>query len=239
MSFAFTCAVAWSIGAAAASPTGSVYGKISTKPAYFLGQKANGYQRRLALAAPAQREPSGVVVTIEGAALDKEKFPPATDEVPVRIGDGGFGSQLIGAMMGTTIVFDNTLDRPLALAGAPQLKAPIAPGTPTPIQFEEPGVYTITEPSLPGSKLTLVITKNPYVIALDDTGEFLFDALDAGSYTLKIFTREQAVSRPLDIKAGEEAKFALPLGRPVAAASPAPVIDQKKDVKPQPAPGQP
>ena len=227
MSFALTCAVAWSIGAAAASPTGSVYGKVSTKPAYFLGQKANAFQRRLALAAPTQREPTGVIVTIDGASLDKEKFPPATDEVPVRVGDGGFGTALIGVMMGTTVVFDNTLDRPLALTGAPQLKTPLAPGTPTPIQFEEPGVYTITEPSLPGSKLTLIITKNPYVIALDETGEFLFEALDAGQYTLRVFTRDQAITSPLLIEANKQAPFALPLGRPVAA------------VKPQPAPGKP
>lgn len=188
---------------------GSVYGKITVKPSYFLGQ-STGFARRLGLPPANAREPAGVIVTLEGALLDKEKFDPATDEVPVKIADGGFSTALVGGMVGTKLVIENTTDKGLAFAGAPFLKDMEAKAKKA-IALEAPGVYTITEPSLPGAKLTVVVTQNPYVIALDETGEFLFESLEVGAYTLKIITRDRSVTAPLQIKANERTDLVLPL----------------------------
>jgi hypothetical protein len=226
MLFALIAALSF---AAPALPMGSVYGKIAVKPSYFLGQPANGFARRLGLPPVAAREPAGVLVTLEGALLDKEKFDPATDEVPVRIADGGFSVSLIGGMIGTKLVVENNSDRGLSFAGAPFLKDMEAKAKKT-ITLDTAGVYTITEPSMPGAKLTVVVTTNPYVIALDETGEFLFESLEVGPYTLKIFTRDRAVSAPLQIKANERTDLVLPLAK---------ADKQKTADKPAESPGKP
>ncbi|MCC6809060.1 MAG: hypothetical protein IT381_16650 [Deltaproteobacteria bacterium] len=227
---------ALALGAPAPTPLGSVYGKVSVKPSFFLGNKANGFQRRLGLPPLAQREPAGVVVALEGAALDKEKFDPATDEYPVRIGDGGFNVALIGGMVGTKVTLENATDRPLTFAGAAFLKEAIEAKGKKTVSLDTPGVFTLSEPSLPGSKLTLVVTANPYVIALDETGEFLFESLEAGAYTLKIYARDRAVSAPLEIKADTRTDFVLPLARDSGRDS---GKADKKPSKPAPAPGKP
>jgi hypothetical protein len=196
-----------------AVPMGSIYGKVVAKASHYVTQpkEANGYARRQAAPANLVREPMGVVVALEGEALNTEKFDPPTDEVKIEAKGMGIEPRLIGCMVGSPLSIANSSDKPLKLSGLISLKAPIAANDTKKILLDEVGVFEITDNDRPDMKLTLVVTKTPFVIALDETGEFLFEDLTPGAYALKVYSRGPVQKVPVVVKAQEREQVTIAL----------------------------
>jgi hypothetical protein len=82
---------------------GSIYGKVVAKASYFVTKPSaqNGFARRTTTPASKIREPAGIIVSLTGAALDKEKFDPPTDEVTIVWRAMGLEPRLHGCMAGS------------------------------------------------------------------------------------------------------------------------------------------
>jgi hypothetical protein len=192
---------------------GSIYGKVVAKASHYVTKPSeqNGFARRQAAPSAPMREPMGVVVALEGEALEKEKFDAPTEEVRLEARALGLEPRIVGCQVGSPLAIANGGDKPLKLTGHPALKESIAPKEVRKIILAEIGVFEIFDSERPDSKVTLVVTQNPFVIALDDTGEFLFEDLVPGPYTLKVYARTGARQVPVVVKAQEREQVTIAL----------------------------
>jgi hypothetical protein len=201
------------LGAPAPAPMGSIYGKVLAKASHYVTHSApeNGFARRHASPAAPLKEPLGVVVSLEGAALEKEKFDPPVEEVKIEWKAMGLEPRLIGCMVGSPLSIHNTADTALELSGIKALKEAIPGKGTSKITLDEVGVFEVSDRKRPGATITLVVAQNPFVIALDETGEFLFEDLVPGPYTLKVFARSGARQVPVVVKPSEREQVTIAL----------------------------
>jgi hypothetical protein len=222
--------LAWVLLAAPSPDIGSIYGKVNAPASFFLAETSSTYARRMALPHSSVRPPSGVLVALDGEPFAKEKFPLPTDEVRIEASKGGFDQRLVGCQTGAPIAVENLGDKPLKLKthGRDELfKEPIAPHEKKVVVIADTGVFTLQDEANPEVTTAIVVTSNPFVLLLDETGEFLFDELAPGNYTVRVFWQNRWIAQvPAAVKRGERENLAIPLTRQSVSAT-----DKKGDGK--------
>lgn len=162
-----------------AAEAAELYGSV--KLSFEFWQKKTS-SRRLAL--PQQKIPLGYYVAVDGEPFKGQDFgKPQPDKSTLVFDQGGFSTAFSAVMLGGDIELDNRSDTALTVDIAGQALTVEAKSKKA-VPADKVGEIRVKS----GTAQSLVIVwPSPYIIDLDDTGEFAFEGLNDGDYKVTIF----------------------------------------------------
>lgn len=162
-----------------------------------------------------------VIVVLEGAPNPKAQLPNAT----VTMHGLRLDPRVVAIPVGGSVEFknDDRLPHTLYVDKATTLMppAPTPAGQTRAQKFYAAGEYRVRDEEYPHIDGTVLVVQSPYVVRLDDKGNFKLEVPE-GKYTLKVFWRDHwAATQALDVT-GRTNEITLQLPAPAAATGTTP-----------------
>lgn len=156
-----------------------LYGQIKLSPDFW---KKKSSKRRLAL--PAHKVPVGFYVAVDGESFKGQDFgAPQPDKAALAYENGGFATRLSAVMVGGQIEIDNKTDAALDVTINGEAQT-IEAKSKKAVTADKAGIATVKKGD---SSVLVVVAASPYIIDLDETGEFAFEGLADGDYKVTVF----------------------------------------------------
>lgn len=166
-----------------------LYGSVKLSPAFWkpAPQGKEKPTRRLSL--PQAKIPLGYFVGLDGEPFKGQDLgKPQPERATLIFEGGGFTTRFAAVMKGGDVEVDNRSGEALSLSIAGKDPISVEPKSKKQIPADTTGELWIQAGQ---DSAMVVVWATPYIIDLDDTGEFAFEGLNDGDYTISVFGLRQ------------------------------------------------
>jgi len=190
-----------------------IYGIVKVDAAFYANPFHEDVSLRMALPAAKYKAPNGIAVVLESDVFKNDKFDIPPEPVKLTASAAGFDQAVVVIQTGASLEIDNKNDFPLSLRNSDVSLTVVPAKQLIKTTLTQPGVFEFHDQERPEISTTLIVGNSPYLLLLDETGEFLFEDLEAGKYQVKLFYEGQWLARTevnLQAKERETVQFLLP-----------------------------